>query len=151
MSSLIMFTFTSMTIYVQLPRFFLMRRTSPTITLTLKFSMIWKLPHIVLIKIRQIISSGWRDILSRLFWNGQICWTVVWRWVPMYCGFTFLTQLHRVWLLLFQTLFWRNESVIWQTKSIGKRQEKMTYINYNIQVSAFSWLHSTGSYFLRTC
>ena len=84
--------FTSTTIYVQPPRVFFLHRTSPTTTQPHKFSMIWKLRHIMLMKIRRVIPTGWRDVLSRLYWDGQICCTVVRRWLrPMYCGFNFLT------------------------------------------------------------
>ena len=117
------FIFTSMTIYVQPPRIFFLDRISPMITLLSKFSMIWKLRHIMimLMKIPQFTSTGWRNVLLRLFWDGQICWICVWRWLrPMYRGFTFLTQLPRVWPFLFPTLIWWNECVIWQTKFIGK-------------------------------
>ena len=108
----------------------------------------------MLIKIRQVISSGWRDVLSRVFWDGQICWTVVWRWVrPTYRGF-FLTQLRRVWLSLFPTLIWWSDGVCHLTNKIYRemlcitRHERMTYITIgglklnHIQVSAFSWGHS---------
>ena len=66
MISPITLTVTFMTIYVKPPRIFFMYRTSPTGTLPSKFSIIWKQPHIILMKSGRIISS-WRDVLSRLF------------------------------------------------------------------------------------
>jgi hypothetical protein len=66
MISLITFTLISMIIYVQPPRFFFMHRTSPTTTLPLFFSMIWKLQHIMLIKICQD-TIFCRNVFSRLF------------------------------------------------------------------------------------
>ena len=103
MSSLITFTLTSMTIYVPPPRVFLMHRISPTTTLLLKCSMIWKLQPIMLMNVGQI---SLRDILSVLFWGGQICWSVIWRWVsPVYFGFTIWHNFLGCGCLFFQRWF----------------------------------------------
>ena len=69
----------------------------------------------------KVCRAGWRYVWSRLSWDGQICWIVVWSWCAL-CTvvYIFLTQLPRVCLSLFRVLIWWNESVIWQTEFIGK-------------------------------
>ena len=80
-----------MNMHLQPPGFLFMHtgRASPMTTLLKKFSMLWKLKHIMLMKIHQD-----HDILSGLFWHGYYA-------EPMYCGFAFLTQLPRLRLSLF--------------------------------------------------
>ena len=117
LSSWITFTFISMTIYVRPPRVFLMHGTSPTITLLWKFSMISKLQCVMLMRFYQISCC---DILSMLFWDGKLCWTVVWRCALHSLISPILTQLPRVWLNPFPTswlILW-NECGIWRTKVI---------------------------------
>ena len=94
MTSMNTLPITSMTIYVKPPQNFFMDRTSPTGTLPWNFFIIWKLQHTI-----NCQDLNWGNVLCILFCDGKICWIVirVWRWMhPIYCDFTFLTQLPRV-------------------------------------------------------
>ena len=39
-------------------------------------------------KVRQ---ASWPDVLSRLFWDGWICWIVIWRWCAYVLWFRFFS------------------------------------------------------------
>ena len=69
-NSLNMFAITSITIYLEPPRFFPTHGSSRTTTLPQNFSMIWK-QRIMLMKVRQ---AGYCDLLPSLSWDGQIFW-----------------------------------------------------------------------------